>query len=153
MVTKKLRIDRDATGDLLFAIGVGFLINFLLGVALPEIGPFISGLVAGVLVKEGPFKGGLAGFLAGTLGGIASIGLWVTTNLLSLPNSLLPLALTEILAIMTATYAVLSLAGGVVGSVVAAERWPQVLAFLKRERLPSFPSFPASPLGIEKQED
>ena len=56
-------------------------------------------------------------------------------------------------AIMTATYAVLSLSGGVVGSVVATQRWPQVLAFLKRERLPSFPSFPASPAGIEKQED
>lgn len=153
MVTKKLPIDRDATGDLLFAIGVGFLINFLLGVALPEIGPFVAGLVAGVLVKEGPFKGGLAGFLAGTLGGIASIGLWVTTNLLSLPNSLLPLALADILAIMTATYAVLSLCGGVVGSVIAAERLPQILAFLKHKPLPSFPSFPASPTGIEKQED
>jgi uncharacterized protein DUF5518 len=153
MVRKKLRIDRDATGDLLFAIGVGFLINFLLGVALPEIGPFIAGLVAGVMVKEGPFKGGLAGILAGTLGGIASIGLWVTTNLLSFPNSLLPLALGDILAIMTATYAVLSLAGGVVGSVLAAERWPQVLAFLKHGRPAGFPSFPASPAGIEKQED
>ncbi|TMI26775.1 hypothetical protein E6H36_04815 [Candidatus Bathyarchaeota archaeon] len=153
MVAKKLRIDRDATADLLFAIGVGFLINFLLGVALPETGPFVSGLVAGVLVKEGPFKGGLAGFLAGTLGGIASIGLWVTTNLLSPPNSLLPLAFQYVFAIMTATYAVLSLSGGVVGSVVATQRWPQVLAFLKRERLPSFPSFPASPAGIEKQED
>ncbi len=153
MVPAKLSIDRDKTGDLLLAIGVGFLINFLLGVALPELGPFIAGLVSGVIVKQGPFKGGLAGFLAGTLGGLASIGLWVFTNLLSLPASLLPIAFQYAVAILTAEYAVLSLSGGIIGGVLAAERLPQILHFLQHHRLPGFPSFPASPTDLEKQED
>jgi hypothetical protein len=40
----------DTKGDLLLAIGVGFLINLIIGVALPEIGPFVAGLVAGVII-------------------------------------------------------------------------------------------------------
>ena len=136
-------IIRDRTGDLLLAIGIGFLINFLLGVAQPEFGPFIAGVVAGVIVKEGPLRGGFAGFFAGTLGGLASIGLWVATNLLSLPASLLPVAFQYALVILTAEYAILSLSGGIIGSVMAAEHWPQLYRFLKRQRLPGFPSFPA----------
>lgn len=156
MAPKKLMIDQDRTGDLLFAIGVGFLINFLLGVALPEIGAFIAGTVAGVMVKEGPLRGGVAGFLAGTLGGIASLGLWVATNLISLPAVLLPLTFEYAIAILTAEYAILSLSGGIIGSVVATERWAQfnnLFRFLKRGKIPSFPSFPASPSELEKQED
>ncbi len=153
MPPSKLKIDRDKTGDLLLAVGVGFLINFVLGVAMPELGPFIAGMVAGVIVKDGPFKGGLAGFFAGTLGGLASIGLWVATNLLSLPTSLLPIAFQYAIAILTAEYAILSLSGGIIGGVVAAERWPQILNSLKRHHLPGFPSFPTSPAELEKQED
>src|SRR5207245_7283048 len=78
----------DTRGDLLLAIGVGFLISLIIGVALPEIGPFVAGLVAGVIIKQGPWKGAIAGFFAGTLGGLASIGLWVATNLVNLPSSL-----------------------------------------------------------------
>src|SRR5712692_11520479 len=117
MARKNPIIDRDKTADLLFAIGAGFLINFLLGVALPEIGPFIAGLVSGVMVKEGPLKGGLAGFLAGTLGGLGSLALWLSTNLFSLPASLLPVAFQYAIIILTAEYAVLSLSGGIIGSV------------------------------------
>lgn len=153
MVPAKPSIDRDKAGDLLLAIGVGFLINFLLGVAMPEIGPFVAGLVSGVIVKEGPFKGGLAGFLAGTLGGLASIGLWVATNLLSLPASLLPITFQYAVAILTAEYAVLSLSGGIVGGVLAAERLPQILQFLRHPHLPRFPTFPATPAELDKQED
>ncbi len=151
MAPSKLSIDRDTTGDLLLAIGVGFLINFLLGIALPELGPLIAGLVSGVIVKQGPFKGGIAGFLAGTLGGLASIGLWVLTNLLSLPPSLLPIAFQYAIVILTAEYAILSLSGGIIGGVLAAERLPQILRFLRR--LPGFPNFPPSPAELEKQED
>jgi hypothetical protein len=153
MVPAKLSIDRDKAGDLLLATGVGFLINFLLGVAMPEIGPFVAGLVSGVIVKEGPFKGGLAGFLAGTLGGLASIGLWVATNLLSLPASLLPITFQYAVAILTAEYAVLSLSGGIIGGVLSAERLPQILHFLQHRHLPGFPSFPATPAELDKQED
>ena len=144
---------RDRTGDFLLAIGIGFLINFLLGVAMPQLGPFIAGTVAGVIVREGPLKGGIAGFFAGTLGGLASIGLWVTTNLLSLPASMLPVAFEYTLAILTAEYAVLSLSGGIIGSVVAMEHWPRIYRFLRKQKLPGFPSFPASPAELEKQED
>jgi len=153
---KKLMIDRDRTGDLLFAIGVGFLINFLLGAALPEIGAFIAGTVAGVMVKEGPLRGGIAGFLAGTLGGIASLGLWVATNLISLPTVLLPLAFEYAVAVLTAEYAILSLSGGIIGSVVVTERWAplnNLFRFFKHGRVPSFPTFPASPSELDKQED
>ncbi len=153
MAPKKLNIDRDKTADLLFAIGVGFLINFLLGVALPEIGPFIAGLVSGVMVRDGPFKGGLAGFLAGTLGGLASLGLWLTTNLFSLPANLLPIGLQYAIIILTAEYAILSLSGGIIGSVLAAERWPDIIRLFKRQKLPGFPRFPALPAELEKQED
>ncbi len=152
MVPKKVNMERDKTADFLFAVAVGFLVNFLLGVALPEVGPFIAGLVSGVLVKEGPLKGGAAGFLAGTLGGLASLGLWLTTNLIGLPNSLLPYAFQLAVLILTAEYAALSLSGGIIGSVVTSERWPDLVRFIKHQK-PSFPSFPASPAELEKQED
>jgi hypothetical protein len=118
-------------GDLLLAIGVGFLINLIIGVALPEIGPFVAGLVAGVIIKQGPWKGAIAGFFAGTLGGLASIGLWVATNLLSLPSGLWSVAFQTAIGILTATYAILSLSGGIIGSVVAVQHWPRLSLFLK----------------------
>jgi hypothetical protein len=125
----------DTKGDLLLAIGVGFLINLIIGVALPEIGPFVAGLVAGVIIKQGPWKGALAGFFAGTLGGLASIGLWVATNLLSLPSSLWSVAFQTAIGILTATYAILSLSGGIIGSVVAVQHWPRLSLFLKDHRI------------------
>ncbi len=152
MAPKKVNMEQDKTADFLLAVAVGFLINFLLGVALPEIGPFIAGLVSGVLVKEGPLKGGIAGFLAGTLGGLASLSLWLTTNLIGLPSSLLPFAFEFAVIILTAEYAVLSLSGGIIGSVVASERFPNLIHFIKHQK-PSFPSFPATPAELEKQED
>ncbi len=146
-------IMRDKMGDFLLAVGIGFLINFLLGVAMPQLGPFIAGTVAGVIVREGPLKGGIAGFFAGTLGGLASIGLWVATNLLSLPASLLPVAFEYTIVILTAEYAVLSLSGGIIGSIVAMEHWPRIYRFLRKQKLPGFPSFPSSPAELEIQED
>jgi uncharacterized protein DUF5518 len=125
----------DTKGDLLLAIGVGFLINLIIGVALPEIGPFIAGLVAGVIIKQGPLKGAIAGFFAGTLGGLASIGLWVVTNLLTLPSSLWAVAFQTAIGILTATYAILSLSGGIVGSVVAVQHWPRLAMFMKQHRI------------------
>ncbi len=146
-------IMRDKMGDFLLAVGIGFLINFLLGVAMPQLGPFIAGTVAGVIVREGPLKGGIAGFFAGTLGGLASIGLWVATNLLSLPASLLPVAFEYTIVILTAEYAVLSLSGGIIGSIVAMEHWPRIYRFLRKQKLQGFPSFPSSPAELEIQED
>jgi hypothetical protein len=125
----------DTKGDLLLAIGVGFLINLIIGVALPEIGPFVAGLVAGVIIKQGPWKGAFAGFFAGTLGGLASIGLWVATNLLSLPNGLWSVAFQTAVGILTATYAILSLSGGIIGSVVAVQHWPRLSLFLKQHKI------------------
>ena len=125
----------DTIGDLLLAIGVGFLINLIIGVALPEIGPFVAGLVAGVIIKQGPWKGALAGFFAGTLGGLASIGLWVATNLLSLPSGLWSVAFQTAVGILTATYAILSLSGGIIGSVVAVQHWPRLSFFLKEHKI------------------
>jgi hypothetical protein len=135
------------------AIGVGFLINFLLGVALPQLGPFVAGIVAGVIIRDGPLKGGIAGFLAGTLGGLASIGLWVATNLLSLPLSMGPVAFEITLGILTAEYAVLSLSGGIIGSIVAMEHWPRIYRFLRKQKAPGFPGFPSSLAELEAQED
>ena len=125
----------DTKGDLLLAIGVGFLINLIIGVALPEIGPFVAGLVAGVIIKQGPWKGAIAGFLAGTLGGLASIALWVVTNLLTLPSGLWAVAFQTAIGILTATYAILSLSGGIVGSVVAVQHWPRFALFLKEHKI------------------
>src|SRR5207253_3039359 len=145
----------DTKGDLLLAIGVGFLINLIIGVALPEIVPFVAGLVAGVIIKQGPWKGAVAGFFAGTLGGLASIGLWVATNLLSLPNGLWSVAFQTAIGILTATYAILSLSGGIVGAVVAVQHWPRLSLFLKDHRI-NF-SFPfhlhhAPPVVAKKRE-
>src|SRR5256712_3042102 len=125
----------NTKGDLLLAIGVGFLINLIIGVALPEIGPFIAGLVAGVIIKQGPWKGAIAGFFAGTLGGLASIGFWAATNLLSLPNGLWSVAFQTAVGILTATYAILSLSGGIVGSVVAVQHWPRLSLFFKQHKI------------------
>ncbi len=145
---------RDATADLLLAIGVGFLINLILAVGVPEIGPFIAGLVAGSIVKAGPFRGGLAGFLAGTLGGIASVGLWIATNLLSLPGPLVSYALTTAIGIIVAASAILSMSGGIIGSVVSLNQWPRIHQFLARQRI----SFPfhlhrVSPTQIKTKEE
>jgi hypothetical protein len=129
---------QDKTADLLLAIGAGFLINLILGAAIPEVGPFIAGLVAGVIVKTGPFRGGVAGFLAGTLGELASIALWVLTNLIVYPNALVPYAFQTAFAIVTAVSAVLALSGGIIGGVVSLQHWPRINEFLMRGRI-SFP--------------
>jgi hypothetical protein len=144
---------RDPTADLLLAIGVGFLINLILAAGIPEIGPFIAGLVAGSIVKAGPFRGGLAGFLAGTLGGIASVGLWIATNLLSLPGPLLSVALDTAVGILVAASAILSMSGGIIGSVVSLQHWPKIHEFLVRQRI----TFPfhlrrVSPTQIKKKD-
>jgi hypothetical protein len=55
--------------------------------------------------------------------------------------------------ILTAEYAVLSLSGGIIGSVVAMEHWPRIYQFLRKQKLPGFPSFPSSPAELEIQED
>src|SRR5947199_8644021 len=81
---------QDKTADFLLAIGVGFLINLILGAGLPQAGAFLAGLVAGVIVKTGPLRGAAAGFLAGALSELARIALWVLTNLIRLPRALLP---------------------------------------------------------------
>lgn len=129
---------RDGSADLFLAIGVGFLINLLLGVGIPEIGPFIAGLVSGVIVKAGPLKGAVAGFLAGSLGGLASVGLWVATNLMSMPGPLLPVAFVTAVGIVTATSAIMSMSGGIIGSVVSLQQWPRITQFLSRYNI-SFP--------------
>ncbi len=147
----------DTSGDLLLAIGVGFLVNLMIGVALPEIGPFIAGLVAGVIIKQGPFKGAIAGFFAGTLGGLASIVLWVATNLLSLPNGLGTVAFETAIGIMTATYTILSLSGGIIGSVVMLQHWPKLNEFLKEHpinlSLPFHINHPTTVAVVKKPED
>jgi uncharacterized protein DUF5518 len=125
----------NTKGDLLLAIGIGFLIYLIIGSALPEIGPFVAGLVAGVIIKQGPLKGALAGFFAGTLGGLASVGFWIATNLLSLPSGLWSIALQTAVGILTATSAILSLSGGIIGSVVAVQHWPRLSLFMKQHQI------------------
>src|SRR5207247_9102694 len=126
---------QDKTADFLLAMGVGFLINLILGAGLPQAGPFIAGLVAGVIVKTGPLRGAAAGFLAGTLSELASIALWVLTNLISLPGALLPYAWETAFAIITAVSAVMALSGGIIGSVVSLQHWPRIHDFLMRGRI------------------
>src|SRR5216110_2908330 len=120
---------QDKTADFLLAIGVGFLINLILGAGLPQAGPFIAGLVAGVIVKTGPLRGAAAGFLAGTLSELASIALWVLTNLISLPGALLPYAWETAFPIITAVSAVMAVSAGIIGSVVSLQQWPRIIAF------------------------
>ncbi len=92
MANKFPKSSQDKTADLLLAIGAGFLINLILGAAIPEVGPFIAGLVAGVIVKTGPFRGGVAAFQTafaivtavsavlalsgGIIGGVVSLQHW-----------------------------------------------------------------------------
>ena len=135
MANKFPSLSQDKTADLLLAIGAGFLINLILGAAIPEVGPFIAGLVAGVIVKTGPLRGGVAGFLAGTLGELASIALWVLTNLIVYPNALVPYAFQTGFAIVTAVSAVLALSGGIIGGVVSLQHRPRVHGFLMRARI------------------
>ena len=125
----------DKTADFLLAIGVGFLVNLILGAALPQIGPFIAGLVAGAIVKTGPLRGGAAGFLAGTLGELASIALWVLTNLIAFPGVLMPYAYETAFAIVTAVSAVMALSGGIIGSVFSLAQWPRMHQFFLRHHL------------------
>ena len=120
----------DKTADFILAVGVGFLINLILGAGLPQIGPFIAGLVAGSIAKTGPFRGAVAGFLAGTLGELASILLWVLTSLVAFPGALLPFAFEIAVAIVTALSAVMALSGGIVGSVVSLQQGPRIKQFL-----------------------
>src|SRR2546428_7122583 len=135
MANKFPNSSQDKTADLLLAIGAGFLINLILGAAIPEVGPFVAGLVAGVIVKTGPFRGGLAGFLAGTLGELASMALWALTNLIVYPNALVPYAFQTAFAIVTAVSAVLALSGGIIGGVVSLQHWPRIHEFLMRGRI------------------
>src|SRR5947208_10276962 len=101
-LAKNSNITQDKTADFLLAIGVGFLINLILGAGLPQAGPFIAGLVAGVIVKTGPLRGAAAGFPTGTLSELASIALCVLTNRTSPPRAPLPYALETAFAIITA---------------------------------------------------
>src|SRR2546426_12227953 len=89
-LAKNSNITQDKTADFLLAIGVGFLINLILGAGLPQAGPFISGLGSGGIAKTGPLRGGSAGFLAGALRGLASNALPVLTHLLRPPRAPLP---------------------------------------------------------------
>ena len=143
----------DKTADLLLAVGVGFLINLILGATLPQVGPFIAGLVAGVIVKTGPFRGGLAGFFAGTLGELASVALWILTNLVSFPGALVPYAFETALAIITAVSAVMALSGGIIGGVVSLQHWPRIHEFLisRHFSLPFHHNM--GRLKVEKRED
>src|SRR3989449_8636602 len=76
MANKFPSSSQDKTADLLLAIGAGFLINLILGAAIPEVGPFVAGVVAGGVVKKGPFRGGGGRVLSRALGEIANIGLF-----------------------------------------------------------------------------
>src|SRR5207249_10137575 len=124
MANKFPNSSQDKTADLLLAIGAGFLINLILGAAIPEVGPFIAGLVAGVIVKTGPFRGGVAGFLAGTLGELASMALWVLTNLVVYPNALVSYAFQSAFVIVTSVSAILALYVGIIVGVVYRQNWP-----------------------------
>jgi hypothetical protein len=135
MAQRSSEATQDKTADFLLAIGVGFLINLVLGAALPEIGPFISGLVAGAIVKTGPFRGAAAGFLAGTLGELASIALWVMTSLVTFPGALVPYAFETAFAIITAVSAVLALSGGIIGSVLSLQHYTKIQGFLLRHNI------------------
>jgi hypothetical protein len=130
MDKKSSKQAEDKTADLLLAIGVGFLVNLILGAGLPQIGPFIAGLVAGVIVKTGPLRGAVAGFFAGTLGELASVLLWIMTSLVSFPGALLPYAFETAIATITAISAVMALSGGIVGSVVSLQQGPRIRQFL-----------------------
>jgi len=152
MASKLRSSTQDKTADLLLGIGAGFLINLLLGAAIPEVGPFIAGLVAGVIVKTGPFRGGFAGFLAGTLGELASIALWVLTNLVVYPNALVPYAFQTAFAIVTAVSAVLALSGGIIGGVVSLQHWPRLHEFLMRARI-GLPLHIHHSVKVENKED
>lgn len=152
-MSKKLSSpSEDKTADLFLAIGVGFLINLILGAALPQVGPFIAGLVAGVIVKTGPFRGAVAGFFAGTLGELASVVLWIMTSLVAFPSALLPYAFETAFAIITAISAVMALSGGIVGSVVSLQHWPRIHRFLLSHNI-SFPFLHGSaPVNLQKEE-
>ena len=135
MDKKPSRQGEDKAADFLLAVGVGFLINIILAAGLPQVGPFIAGLVAGVIVKIGPFRGGAAGFLAGTLGEIVSITVWVITNLIAFPGALLPYAYETTFAIITAVSAVMALSGGIIGSVVSLQQGPRIREFFVRHNI------------------
>ena|SRR6266571_838034 len=125
----------DKTADLLLGIGVGFLINLILSPVIPQVGPFIAGLVAGVIVKTNLLRGAAAGFFSGTLGELASIALWILTNLIAFPGALLPYALETAFSIVTAVSAVMALSGGIVGCVVSLQQWPRINEFLIRHNI------------------
>ena len=135
MDKKPPRQGEDKAADFLLAIGVGFLINIILAAGLPQVGPFIAGLVAGVIVKTGPFRGGAAGFLAGTLGELVSITIWVITNLIAFPGALAPYAYETAFAIVTAASAVMALSGGIIGSVVSLQQGPRIREFFMRHNI------------------
>jgi hypothetical protein len=135
MAQRSSKPSQDKTADFLLAMGVGFLINLVLGAALPEIGPFIAGFVAGVIVKTGPFRGAAAGFLAGTLGELASVALWVMTSLITFPGALVPYAFETAFAIITAVSAVLALSGGIIGSVLSLEHYTKLHEFFLRHNI------------------
>jgi hypothetical protein len=142
----------DKTADFFLAVGVGFLINLILGAGLPQVGPFIAGLVSGVIVKTGPLRGGAAGFLAGTLGELASVLLWVLTSLVSFPAALVPYAFETAFAIVTAISAVMALSGGIVGSVVSLQQLPRIRGFLVRHNI-SLPFLhPTGPVQLQREE-
>src|SRR2546428_261310 len=90
MANKFLSSSQDKTADLLLAIGAGFLINLILGAAIPEVGPFVAGVGAGGVMETGPFLGGGGGLLPGALWRVASIALLVLTNLIIFSHALVP---------------------------------------------------------------
>ena len=127
--------NRDSLSDMLLAICVGFLLNLVFSITVPEAGAFVAGIVAGVLVKNGPVRGAIAGFLAGTLGGLASIALWVMTNIVSMPGPLLPVAFQTAVSLLTAATSILSLSGGIIGGVVGLQHWPRITQFFNAHKI------------------
>jgi predicted anti-sigma-YlaC factor YlaD len=54
---------------------------------------------------------------------------------MTLPTSLWAVAFETAVGILTATYAILSMSGGIVGSVVAVQHWPRLSLFFKQHRI------------------
>lgn len=112
-----------------FALGViaGFILNLILGGALPVVGDLAAGFVAGYLAV-GAGRGLLAGFISGILGGlilgvILALALPLLAPFLPFLAPLLPwlqLGAIVLPLLLSLKGAFLSAVGGLIGGIIAS---------------------------------
>jgi hypothetical protein len=112
---------KDERGGMGLGVFVGFLLMLLIG-WIPIFGPFLAGVVAGILAHGGVGRGAFAGFLSGIMAAII-LGLLVAfyglIKIGPIEALLGGLATFTVALLLSAGTALFGLIGGIIGGAIS----------------------------------